>query len=248
MEPAAHEGQRRQRIVDALLNSFPNKGELTHIVSLALEQKLEHIVGAGSGRPLREVAFDLVDWTDARGLTAVLVCKAFHERPANPLMRAVAVEFQCPESQAARSPWPVTTAPPLDAGDSAPDTTRPAHQRIAVWALIGLLGSVGIEWLNRRHLHLMQLYAFMETAGGWWTFLAALSGFLHVRAPSRRWGLGVTAAVACAVMFFIIDIALIRTSVVKPEQLQWFLPFFYGFSFGALAWSVVAGFAHGRTS
>jgi Trypsin-like peptidase domain/Effector-associated domain 1 len=141
--------------------------------------------------------------------------------------------------------FPETAAAP--SGDPSTQIL-PTHARTAVWAAASIIMAIGLEWLNRDSLHLLRLYPKMETAGVRWTILTALTAFTHVRSPSPRWYWGLCAFVAVMGMFFMVDSALDKSAIVEPQDIEWLLPFFYGASYGALAWTFTAAFAHRRSS
>jgi len=70
----------------ALLSAFPTTSSLSQMVSIHLDENLAAIAG---GSNLREVAFNLLQWAEARNKTAQLLAAARAANSGNPSLRAI---------------------------------------------------------------------------------------------------------------------------------------------------------------
>jgi cellulose biosynthesis protein BcsQ len=80
-------GSQRLQLYEALLAAFPTERLLFQMVRHGLNQPLGSIAGTGN---LSDVAFNLVQWAEAEGLTTDLVKAALAENPVNSKLQTVA--------------------------------------------------------------------------------------------------------------------------------------------------------------
>lgn len=242
------DGQRRERLVNALLSAFDSKAALGELVDYALNTRLAQIT---DGDNLRVDVFNLVIFTDSNGITDKLVCKAVTMRPGNEPLREVARIYGCPE--------------PLDAeeGDRQ-ETPRPpdgGHEQAPIHDFRTALGAIGwlrikdataisvvvvmLELLNRFVVHLLVLYPTQGWAGTLSTIVAVGFSCSHVlRLRARRWWPGAVAWVIFILLFIGVDYLLRRGSFdhYNPEAMQPLLALLYAGSFGALTYTFITAY------
>jgi hypothetical protein len=228
-------GKQRARLLKAFVDAFESSEDLAPVVYEALNERLTDITHA---KGFKNDVYNLLEAADARGMMAVLVCKALEARPRNPLLREVAREFGCSEPSAPQPPSPV---PPKPSPGPIVDDVWMTRHRLLICVLISI-GVVTLEVLNRHVLHLLQLYVEMENAGLTWTLISVVVTFFWrvLRKPGRYWRYCFLAWPLFVAAFVAVDNLLRRGSFdyFNPGEVQWLLPFFYGCSFGALAWTL----------
>lgn len=96
---------------DALVDGYRNWAALKQLAAFALDINLEAKVGKG---PLDDVAFDLIELTEARGWTEMLLRDAVARNPGNPMLQALALSHGF-----APAPFTGPRAAQLDAGFQA---------------------------------------------------------------------------------------------------------------------------------
>ncbi len=96
----ALDGKELKAMMDALVDAFRTTGDLRELVSVALNEKLDVLVGSGS---LRNMVFELIQQTEARGTTNDLLAAAITARPGNAKLLAF-VESRTLPSPAAPAP------------------------------------------------------------------------------------------------------------------------------------------------
>jgi hypothetical protein len=79
-------GAHWKSLQSAPLSAFPSYGELDQLVQFRLGVALPTIVASGG---LDQVVFELIRWSQARGLTEELYRAACEERPGNPAIVAL---------------------------------------------------------------------------------------------------------------------------------------------------------------
>src|SRR5262245_18148613 len=84
-------GDQRKRLTEALLAAFPTEAALSQMASFGLDEHLAVIAG---GINLKDRAFNLVAWAEARGRTEELIEAARDENPGNRTLRAVAEQLR----------------------------------------------------------------------------------------------------------------------------------------------------------
>lgn len=83
-------GQNRKQLRDALLDAFPTKSSLEQMLSLELEKKLDTIA---LGNNLADIAFNLIQTSEAEGWIENLIFGACESNPKNAKLQAIAQEF-----------------------------------------------------------------------------------------------------------------------------------------------------------
>jgi len=78
----------------ALIDAFPNKSLLTHMVRHQLDERLSEIAG---GNTLREVVFNLVEWAESQDKIDLLLTAARTENPNN--QRLATINLQLDHTQ-----------------------------------------------------------------------------------------------------------------------------------------------------
>jgi hypothetical protein len=84
-------GQQYQQLVEALTNAFPNINALQMMLQFRLEKHLPAI--AALPNPIDQVAFEVVQASNAEGWTARLITAARESRPNNPKLLKLAEDF-----------------------------------------------------------------------------------------------------------------------------------------------------------
>ena len=84
------DGGQTKQLVEALLHAFPNRSDLEQMVKFGLNESLNAIAATGN---LRHDAFQLIQWTEARGRTDELLVAARQENPGNTKLRQFAEQF-----------------------------------------------------------------------------------------------------------------------------------------------------------
>lgn len=119
-----------------------------------------------------------------------------------------------------------------------------AHRRGLAWVLVMWIGVAVLELLNKRYLHLLQLYPFQQSAGTLWAVLTPVVSLSNVSAGGQRsWRLGLVVWGVLIILFHFTDRLLVSNLTFDRISAQWLLPFFYGCSFGALSWTLTAAFS-----
>jgi hypothetical protein len=78
------DGAQTKQLLEALLDAFPTQAGLAQMVKYGLNKPLAAIAG---GANLTDVAFNLIQWAEARGMLDSLVVAARNENPGNLLLR-----------------------------------------------------------------------------------------------------------------------------------------------------------------
>jgi hypothetical protein len=74
-------GKQKRELRDALVAAFPSWRELQRMLADRLDWRLAVISSPAHG--LDSIAFDLVQWAEARGYLGDLVVAAVHDNPGN---------------------------------------------------------------------------------------------------------------------------------------------------------------------
>jgi hypothetical protein len=74
-------------LLEALIDAYPNEGELSRLVKFGLGERLAAIVSRGN---LRSQANELIEWAAARGKLDTLFREAIERNPENPKLRKLA--------------------------------------------------------------------------------------------------------------------------------------------------------------
>lgn len=83
-------GQNRKQLRDALLDAFPTKSSLEQMLSLELDKKLDTIA---LGNNLADIAFNLIQTSEAEGWIESLIFGACESNPKNDKLQAIAQKF-----------------------------------------------------------------------------------------------------------------------------------------------------------
>lgn len=84
-------GPQSKQLVEALIHAFPHRADLAQMVRFGMELRLE---GEIKGENIRELAFSLFDWADARDRVPDLLRAALEANPDNGSLRTLATEHQ----------------------------------------------------------------------------------------------------------------------------------------------------------
>src|SRR5262245_15926689 len=83
-------GAQWEKLLGALTNAFPSTDELTLMLRLKCDVRLDDIVAPG---PLKVVVFRVIEDAEAKGWTTRLIAGAREYNPGNPELAAVAGEL-----------------------------------------------------------------------------------------------------------------------------------------------------------
>jgi hypothetical protein len=84
-------GRQYQQLVEALVNAFPGTNALQMMLQFRLEKSLAEL--AALPNPINQVAFQVIENSNAEGWTAQLIAAARESRPGNPLLLKLAEDF-----------------------------------------------------------------------------------------------------------------------------------------------------------
>lgn len=80
-------GPQYKALQDALTSAFPSRAKIEQLVSFGLDERLDMIASGGT---LGALAFEVIQWTQARGHTRRLFDEARRQNPGNPALIALA--------------------------------------------------------------------------------------------------------------------------------------------------------------
>lgn len=83
-------GNQRRQLSDALIEAFPSRSSLRQMVRFGLDENIEAIAG---GDNLKDIAFNLIEWSEANDRSAQLIVVARNENPRNLVLRSFAEEI-----------------------------------------------------------------------------------------------------------------------------------------------------------
>ncbi|MEZ4710880.1 MAG: effector-associated domain EAD1-containing protein [Caldilineaceae bacterium] len=117
-------GPQYKQLRQALLDAFPTLDKLEQMVSFELEESLDSIAG---GRDLRDRAFNLIVWAEARDQIPKLIEGACSANPTNLQLKAI-------KDLIIESPWP----------DSSEKGSHSKNKAIYAWIAIAVTGIISL--------------------------------------------------------------------------------------------------------
>jgi uncharacterized surface protein with fasciclin (FAS1) repeats len=126
-------GKQIREIEEALLDAFPSRDELSRVVRIELDERLEAIA---DGANQRVVIFNLVNWAERTGKIDALLQGASRQNPGNPTLQKLMQTWRTtpPPEDAARPP-----APP---GDRPTTGNTPTDARGSQGAIFNASGPI----------------------------------------------------------------------------------------------------------